>query len=387
MLNRCSIRIAAACALVMLGCGHSAAEEDLGHGYVRRGEAIHFEGGGLTGGNETGGGGTRIDQASDYEINQFRMVLRRRIVPCRSPDAASFVAMSEEYTRDKKTVYYKWISPGRFVVVELPMADRASFKPINTYYAADKNAIWYMDRPIAGSDPKTAKLVAHAIIKDADHVYISGRVKWHLDPATFGHLGSAYYVDKNGVYWGDRRVDGVDTKTFRVLGDSFMAVDKNRVYRSGQPMPGFDAATCKLIVHEPVGYQVFSDKNGVYVNGIRILHADPDDFVMLDEVTAKGGKHVFLIDSYQFTPMTLYREDNCLIVEAFFYNPSRTKPMAIVKAEVTDKALKDVEVNPPPGADKAGKLELWQLSALGREDLVKQMNEAAQRLTAPPGAP
>ncbi len=39
-------------------------------------------------------------------------------------------ALSEEYTKDKGKVYYKWISDDRFWVVELPLADVQTFEVI-----------------------------------------------------------------------------------------------------------------------------------------------------------------------------------------------------------------------------------------------------------------
>ena len=45
--------------------------------------------------------------------------------------------------------------------------------------------------------------------------------------------------------------------------------------------------SCRLILHDDYGYQVIADRHGVYLNGLRFIHADPDDFVMIDKLTGK----------------------------------------------------------------------------------------------------
>ena len=355
-------------------CDDLAAQK-LGFGYVRRGDHIHFEGGG-----KTGTFGTRIDQPSQYNINGFSRSLRKPLQLCMSPDAATFKALSEEYTRDKNAVYYKWISPSRFLVVALPQADVATFKAINFTHAIDKNTIWYMDRPIKGSDPATIKLIDNRIVKDSRRVYISGEAQGHLDAKTFRKAGSAYYIDANGVYWGSVPIDGADSKTFKVLGDSFVAVDRKSVYRSGQRQPHLDAATCKFIMSDPYGYQVVSDKNGVYLNNLRILHADPADFTMRDKLTATGGKYVFLIDTWHSTPVTVYKEKGRLIAETVLYQKGTSNSLAIIKAEVGAKTLNNTSLFPPPGKDAVGKVQGWQIEIFEREDMIKRMNKAAKLL-------
>jgi hypothetical protein len=61
----------------------------------------------------------RIDQAGPETLDGFQRTLGRWLVLANDVDAASFVALSPEYSKDKNTVYHKWISPGRFWV-DLP---------------------------------------------------------------------------------------------------------------------------------------------------------------------------------------------------------------------------------------------------------------------------
>ncbi len=350
-------------------------EQQLGHGYVRRGEHIYFEGG-----VQSGVPSARIDKPSKRIVNGFKRALGKSITVCSAPDAATFKALSEEYTRDKNKVYYKWISPGVFLIVELPKADVATFKAINFTHAADKNSIWYLDEPIPNSDPATARLIDNRVIKDSKRVYISGAPQPHLDAKTFRHAGTGYFTDANGAYWGRKRIEGADSATFKVLGDSYVGVDKASVYLSGKPQPHLDRATCKLILHDPYGYQVISDKNGVYLNKLRFLHADPSDFKMVDSRTGIGGKYVFLVDTWHSTPVTIYREGGRLVAETVLYEKGTTKSLATIKAEVTGKKLQNRTLSAPPGETAAREVPKWQLEIFERKDLVKKMNEAAKHL-------
>ncbi len=67
--------------------------------------------------------------------------------------------MSEEYTKDKNKVYYKWISNGRFWIVELPLADAKNFEVIDSNLAKDKNQVLVYGEPLPGVDPKTVEIV------------------------------------------------------------------------------------------------------------------------------------------------------------------------------------------------------------------------------------
>lgn len=356
----------------------SLGDADLGFGYVERGGHIHFLGGGRTGGLLNS---TRIDKPSKANAVGFRSALSRPLTLCDSPDVPTFEALSEEYTRDKNRVYYKWVSPGRFLVVELPQADAASFKPLNFAHAVDKNVIWYLDQPIPDSLPEHAILISNRIVKDTKHVYASGKPQAHLDAESFHAIGSDYYKDVNTVYWGTEEVKGADSASFKVLGDSFVAVDKISVYRSGQSLPGIDPASCKFILDDPYGYQVISDKNGVYLNGLKFLHADPANFAMIDARTGHGGKYVFLIDTYHSTPVTLYREKGSLLCETILYDRKTDKALSTIKAEVGKDLLENITLSPVPGAPP---LPDWQVDLFKREDLVRQMNKAGKHLIVSP---
>lgn len=385
MTKRSLRRLILAFALLSVLCPPGwATDEDLGFGYVRRGEQIHFIGGGKTG---AGPGGTRIDHPSQENIDGFSRALScnraylKLLKVCKSPNAATFKALSEEYTRDKNMVYYKWISPGRFLVIELPDADVKTFEVVGFNLARDKKQVWWYGAVLPGIDAPTLELVQDGFVwKDAQSVWYQHERIVDADPSTFRHLGAAYYVDAKKAYWGRDPIDGADLATFKVLGDSFIAVDQNRVYRSGQRLPHIDPGTCKVILHDPYGYQVISDKNGVYLNRLKFLHADPDDFTMIDNLTGTGGKYAFLVDTYHCIPVTLYRERGRLVTETVLYETVSANALAIVKADVAGDELENITCSPPPGEAAARKVPKWQIDNLQRDDLRKRMKQAGDLL-------
>lgn len=362
----------------VFGPSFCPADEDLGFGYVRRGGHIHFIGGGKTG---SGPDGTRIDRPSQENIDGFSPALPKPRKICKSPDASSFEALSERYTRDKNMVYYKWISPGRFLVIELPDADVKTFEVIGFNLARDKKQVWWYGFVLPGLDAATVKLVSDGFVwKDAQSVWYQSKRIVGADPKTFRHLGSGYYIDAKRAYWGSDPIDGADLATFKVLGDSFIAVDRNMVYRSGQRLPHVDPGTCKFILHNPYGYQVISDKNGVYLNKLKFLHADPNDFRMIDQLTGRGGEYVFLVDTYQSTPVTVYREGGRLVTETVLYEKGTANPLAIVKAEVSGGKLENITFSPAPGKAAASPVPDWQIKIFQRPGLIKRMKAAGELL-------
>ena len=98
--------------------------EVLGHGYSRQGDFIYFD-------------KQRIGQAGKKDFDRFARTANLKVSQCANVDAASFKALSEEYTKDKNNVYYKWISNEHFWVVELPLADAQSFEVISSNLAKD----------------------------------------------------------------------------------------------------------------------------------------------------------------------------------------------------------------------------------------------------------
>lgn len=353
-------------------------DEVLGHGYVRRDGAIHFIGGGTTG---TGANATRIDTPSRRVLRGFRAAGIGPFETAAGLDVDAFVPLSEEYSHDGCRVFYKVISPGVFLVIELAGADPESFEPLAFNLARDKNHVWYYGSLQDGVDAASLEMIDGGVVyKDKDAVYHDYSKIHGADPASFRHIASAYYADKNRVYWSSSPIPDADVDSFEVLGGSFLAKDKDRVYRSGIPLPEIDAASVRLLLHNPAGYQIFSDNNGIHLNTMIFPRSGSGEAEVLDELSVKSGDLVHLISLYQGTPVTVFRKDGVLMAEAPVYDPEKGEVLGTMTAEVTPDGLEHVRISPLPGSTDTPSVPRWQMAAFNRDDLVQRMNEAGERI-------
>jgi hypothetical protein len=344
---------------------------DLGHGYVRRAGAIHFIGGGITG---TGADVTRIDMPSPKLLKKVVMSKFGPFKTAEGLDVASFAALSETYTRDENRVYYKVISNDEFIVIVLPEADPASFELLGGNLTRDKKRVWYNDEIQHEVDAATVEPIKGGpVYRDKNSVFYQYTAIAGADPASFKHIGSGYYADLKRVYWCMDPIQGADPSTFEVMGDSFIAKDNCGIYRSGKHLPGYDVASFELILHNEAGFQIFSDKNGVHLNKMTFPRSKPGKAEVIDNYTVKVGDLVHTVSTYQYTPVTVFKEDGKVIAEAPCYEAESQKPLGMITAEVTGEGLKDIRTIPLPGHSWTPKAPDWQLRAFTRSDLVQRM--------------
>lgn len=142
-------------------------------------------------------------------------------------------------------------------------------------------------------------------------------------------------------------------------------------------MKGFDAATVKLLLHDPYGYQIFSDRNGVYVNGLKFLHARPGNVVVRDNLSAVGGRFLLVVDTYHSTPVTVFREDGGLVVETVMYDPQSRKGLGVVRADLTERGMEGVTVLPMPGDGGKASVPAWQIQVFERPELAELLRQKA----------
>lgn len=354
------------------------AEEDLGHGYVRKNGRIHFTERGVTG---DGFDATRIDTPSASIIKGFKRAGCGPFETCAGLDVHSFEPLSTEHSRDRKHVYYKLVSPGVFLVIKLPKADPKTFQVIGFNIAKDQNHVWYYDKIQAGVDPATVELLEDGrTFKDKDSVHYGPLKIPQAEPKSFRSVGSAYFVDKARVYWGPETVKGADPKTFKVLGGSFVGKDSRMVYRSGIPLPDLDVATVELAFDNPAGFQILTDRNGVYLNGYRFLRSEDETYKPVDKLSGLGKNVAFLIDPPQGTPVTVYKEKGKLMAETITFDSSTRKAIAIMRAEIQPGGLGQVGILQHPDGPRVPSVAKWQIDTFKRVNLVARMRAAGRLL-------
>ncbi|MDX1930041.1 MAG: protein kinase [Pirellulaceae bacterium] len=321
-----------------------ADKEVLGHGYTRQGDFIYF--------NEQ-----RIDQAGREDFDRFAKSTNLKLTPCAGVEAASFKALSEEYTKDKNKVYYKWISNERFWVVELPLADAQSFEVISSNLARDANSVWWYGEALPGVDPKTVEIVNPGFVwKDAKSVWYQREKMLGVDAKTFRHLDQAFYRDANRVYWSTTPLEGVDLDTFRTFGDdSPYAADRRSVWKGNTKITGFDAATFQAI-HQSVN----KDKHAVYAGEHVIENADSKSFLKLADLDTSLS--ALLADEHQYYVFLPYYGDvyqvtstaNSLNVKRSIWPPGikQKHPVAIATAELGEAGWKNLNIAADPAINR-----------------------------------
>jgi hypothetical protein len=351
-------------------------DTDLGHGYVRRDGAIHFIGGGTTG---TGANATRIDMPSPQLL---RKVVNSKFGPFKTAeglDVASFEVLSETYTRDENRVYYKVVSNDEFIVIVLPEADPASFELLEGNLTRDKSRVWYNYEIQDAVDAATVEPIEGGpVYKDKNSVFYQYDAIAGADPASFKHIGSGYYADSKRVYWCSTPIPDADPIAFQVMGDSFIAKDTSKIYRSGVHLPGYEVASFDLILHSGAGFQIFSDKSGIHLDQMTFPRSRPGKVEVIDNETVKAGDLVHLVNTYQYTPVTVFKEADKLMAETPAYEPGNDKVNGIISAEVATDGLKNIRISPLPGDDRAPSVPDWQLRVFKDPHLVRRMIEAGK---------
>jgi hypothetical protein len=131
--------------------------------------------------------------------------------------------------------------------------------------------------------------------KDKNAVYLYGRKIPEACPNSFEVFSRQYAKDAHHVFYGERKIEGADSKSFVYLGYARkeFAKDKNFVYSNGQKVPFLDAPSFEVID------DFVKDKNHVYISTppsekISIIEgADPKTFKSLGHGYAKDDHMVY----------------------------------------------------------------------------------------------
>lgn len=181
------------------------------------------------------------------------------------------------------------------------------------YWGKSSSACFIGGKRLRGADPNTFRVLNYAYAIDETSIYtFSGRiVDAHLP--TFqvldsgqNHVGApqGYAKDCRNVYFhnGDGKVKCVrnaDPSSFYSLGDTFFAIDKQRVYAYGKPLTKVDLSSWELLSH-----WYSRDANRVYYLNREIKGADKDSFKVYTPLDAspfadhlaRDQKHFFWND-------------------------------------------------------------------------------------------
>ena len=202
-------------------------------------------------------------------------------------------------------------------------ADADSFEELEDWLGRDKTHVWYEARLVEGCDPQTVKAIKKGLIRDKKDYYFEGAPLHVKDMETFEIVEFNEYClwakDSKCGYYDSTHIEGIDYETFKSAG-TFVAKDKNHVYRFGKVLPLADPETFEeieggymkdkdrvwymdSIMPDAEGKSVESswsyawDSKHVWYNGRLLKGADPKTFEVLKSgYYAKDAKHVWYHD-------------------------------------------------------------------------------------------
>ena len=240
-------------------------------------------------------------------------------------DKNTFKVVNGNYGVDSKNVYY--------LGEKLDFVGLDGLKIFGEYYLKDKNSVYEISmndndkvkvKPIKNLNIDVATfedIFNEGLFKDKNAVYyaedndgdISLKILQEADPATFEF--GIISKDKNSVFIGNQKLEGVSSKGFEVLDDTFNFVkDYKNVYYLDRESDGI---TYKVKVLDTKGIdipsleflgdsynQYYRDKNNIYflndkddkMEFEKLAGANPKTFEIVDDYFARDDKNVYFFN-------------------------------------------------------------------------------------------
>ena len=263
------------------------------------------------------------------------------------------------YLRDGKNVYFVNDEEGKIKIVK--NVDKNTFKVVNGNYGVDSKNVYYLGEKLdfVGLDGlkifnedylKDKKNVYEISVNDKDKVTVKPIKNLNIDVATFEDIfGGLNYKDKNAVYYaedndgdislkilqgadpatfefgiiskdknsifiGNQKLEGVSSKGFEILDDMFNFVkDYKNVYYLDRESDGitYDEITYKVKVLDIKGVDIPSleffgdsyikDKDNIYflndkddkMEFEKLVGANPKTFEIIDDYFARDDKNLY----------------------------------------------------------------------------------------------
>ena len=180
---------------------------------------------------------------------------------------------SIDYFVDKNNIYYAYEN-----LEKIQGVDKNSFEVLGNYIAKDKNNVYYKGRKMENVDSASIKTFGNFIGKDKNRVfYITGNedIK-DADASSFEIMGDTYYFrDKNNIFVikysndfpdgeGFIKLPNIDRNSFITLSEE-IGKDKNGVYYIDEKINGINPNKVKVI--EKIGQDnyILQSENNYYL--------------------------------------------------------------------------------------------------------------------------
>ncbi len=152
--------------------------------------------------------------------------------------------ISSEYKIMDNVVYYD-VGLHNKEIDSIFGADYESFEIINRVFAYDKNHVYYMGKILKEADSKSFQVIN-----------LSNKYSYDY-----------YARDNKNVYYRDKKNDGADLSTFKILSDNGYARDNKNIYERGiqnNSSSNKDIDISSLEIIKTYNHFYFKDKNTIY---------------------------------------------------------------------------------------------------------------------------
>lgn len=195
----------------------------------------------------------------------------------RGADPKTFEVLLGYYARDARQVF--------FGPVACRKMDRDTFRALNACFAVDSLRAYFCTAPVKQVDPLTFRPLDSGLVHneskhtsgdflragyaaDAKAVWLCGGGIYRLkvaDPSLFVSLGNRFGYDKERVYFENRMLPSVDRATWRHW-SGLLSVDKDSVFFTDRRVDGVHRASTVLLAHR----DCFMDRYRLYSGGAEV---------------------------------------------------------------------------------------------------------------------
>jgi hypothetical protein len=172
------------------------------------------------------------------------------------------IILGDNYAVDDNFVYV--VNETRSAWVQMPNADRVTFKVLGGQFARDVDQIFHMGKKIEGALLDSFSVISgqHGYAQDDKRIYGPKGVIKEADPETFKMLTKNYSLDAGHVFFDGVNIPEANAGSFRVIDSGLYAVDDKSVFYAGKLLK--NALPEGLIVKWP---RAFSANDYVFFEG------------------------------------------------------------------------------------------------------------------------
>ena len=186
----------------------------------------------------------------------------------------------------------------------LKNADVETFKAVNYTYAIDKNHVYTIVGKVKDADVETFEVL------DNGKSFL-----WYSSTGIPIYIPNGYAKDKNHVYYDNyegktKIIKNAHLETFKSLGDTYFASDKNHIYGNGKVLKKANVNSWKKLTELPMSLYSKDDTRVFY--GFWEIDVDYETFEVLLPIKAKSIAYQLAKDKNNF-----YHNGEIISVEEF----------------------------------------------------------------------